>query len=190
MTLNVTRSKVSHTCTTGTRESQIALRFALHSLVFQLIKVYNGEFEISKRKSLNFKSPQRRFVRTIWRKLEDNVEAISRRSSVLKYSFSLGSMLTKRNKGVKISIFKIWKIPKAVFRATEKIIQEKFDQSPLQFVEEEAFWKSYFRKNRKCTEWPPNDFERHKANSPYTCWTTASESQIHSVLLYCGLFSR
>ena len=51
MTLNVTRSKVHHICTSSTLVSQISLHFTLRSLVFQIIEAfgfsirYNGEYE-------------------------------------------------------------------------------------------------------------------------------------------------
>ncbi len=56
MTLNPTRPKVPHICST-TRKSHISLSFALRSLVFQIIKVfyfsirYTGEFEIFEKKN-------------------------------------------------------------------------------------------------------------------------------------------
>ena len=55
----------------------------------------------------------------------------------MKFSFSLGPMLMKKEKDiVKISIFKV-KNPKLSFvRTIQKIIQGKFDKLRLQFVEE------------------------------------------------------
>ena len=52
MSLSVSKSKIHHTYTTSTDGSQIFLRFALRSFVFQIIEVfgffigYNIEFEI------------------------------------------------------------------------------------------------------------------------------------------------
>ena len=52
MTLKATRPKVPHICLTTTHESQISLRFALQSFIFQIIEVFDfsigckGEFEI------------------------------------------------------------------------------------------------------------------------------------------------
>ncbi len=41
MTLDATRPKVSHICWNTTRKSQISLRFALQSRVFQIIEVFD-----------------------------------------------------------------------------------------------------------------------------------------------------
>ncbi len=56
MTLNATWPKVPHLCWTTTHDAQISFRFALKSLVFQIIEFfyfstgYSGEFEILKKK--------------------------------------------------------------------------------------------------------------------------------------------
>ena len=59
MTLNVTRSKIRHICTTSSHESQISLRFALPTLVFQITALfslsigYNDEIEKFEKKKKN-----------------------------------------------------------------------------------------------------------------------------------------
>ncbi len=58
MTLSATRSKVHHMYTSSSHESQISLRFALQSLIFQIIeffgfsKGYNDKLEIFEKKKL------------------------------------------------------------------------------------------------------------------------------------------
>ena len=55
----------------------------------------------------------------------------------MKFSFSLGPMLTKKEKDtVKISIFKVKNLKLSFVRTIEKIIQGKFDKLRLKFVEE------------------------------------------------------
>ncbi len=67
MTLNATRPKIPHIYWTTTRESQISLRFALRSLVFQIIEVldfsigYNGEFEIFEKQIKSLKIGNSKF---------------------------------------------------------------------------------------------------------------------------------
>ncbi len=62
MTLNTKRAKVPYICLSTTHESKISLRFALRSLVFQIIEVfdfsigYNGEFAIFEKKSLKIRN--------------------------------------------------------------------------------------------------------------------------------------
>ncbi len=63
MTLNAKRPKVPLICSISTHESQISLRFALRSLVYQIIEVFDfsigynyGEFEIFKKKKKSVKN--------------------------------------------------------------------------------------------------------------------------------------
>ncbi len=105
MTLNATRSKVPRIFWTTTHESQISLRFALRSLVFQIIEVldisicYNGELDtIEKKTSLKLRNSKFLWgpflvLKFLWGPLGENsgqvsklLAAICRRSSVLKFS--------------------------------------------------------------------------------------------------------
>ncbi len=112
MTLNTKRPKVLYICWISTHESQISLGFALRSLVFQIIEVfdfsigYNGEFEIFEKKSFKignskFKKSPTYFYEDHWEEnsgqLSKLLPAICRRSSVFKFSLPLGPMLTKTN---------------------------------------------------------------------------------------------
>ena len=122
-----------------THESQISLCFALRLLVFQIIEVfdfsisYNGEFEIFNKKKI-VKNRNSKFQNSQTYFCEDHPEensgkvskllaVICRRNRVLKFSLPLDPMLTKtkKKKIVKISIFKISKIPNFVRTITKKI---------------------------------------------------------------------
>ncbi len=76
-----------HICWSTVHGSQISLLFALRSLVFQIIDVfgfpigYNGEFQIfenifvkNQKLKISNKNVQRSFVRTIWRKIQEECE--------------------------------------------------------------------------------------------------------------------
>ncbi len=67
-----------------------------------------------------------------------------------------------------MSIFKISKnLQRRFVRTIKKLIYEMFENFRLQFMEV-VFWKSYFQKNRKCTQLPQNDLERYKVKgTPY-----------------------
>ena len=107
MTLKAKRTKWPLYVEQVTKGSQVSLRFALRSHVFQIIEVFyfsNGEFASFEKNSLKirnskFQKSQTYFCEDHWEENSGQVSkllaAICRRSSVLKFSLPLGPMLTK-----------------------------------------------------------------------------------------------